>query len=327
MFNKLKITLSFIIIITLILTCTSCKNANPSNKDSELSVYFLDVEDGNSTLIITPSNKTILLDAGSKATSKGLVERIKSYGVSTIDYFILSHFDENHIGGTEAVLENFNVVCAYLPYIEENKLNIFPDYKIHYENVKSKIGEQNIKTNKVLQNIKEDDFFFLFLSPEEPMNTQSEYKNLYSTVSPSEEQVDAISAVVYFSYKDTRFIVCNDAGENQEKEILRKHQLGYYSKFFSNNPEIKLEGVDFLVLSREGGEGANSLEFLEKLKPKNAIISVSGKNSNENPKLSVLIRLQEASPLCRLYQTNVCGDIGVFVQEDGTYKTYKQNEI
>ena len=46
MFNKLKITLSFIIIITLILTCTSCKNANPSNKDSELSVAYEYVVEG-----------------------------------------------------------------------------------------------------------------------------------------------------------------------------------------------------------------------------------------------------------------------------------------
>lgn len=323
----LKKTLISIIALTFIFACASCKNANPSYVDAKVSVYFLDVHDGNATLIKTPTGKTFLIDCGGKYTSSDLVKRLKEYNVSKIDYLILSHFDDEHIGATETILDNFEVVCAYVPYIEDYSLSIFPSFVNIYDKLKTKLSDESIKTNKIFETIKEEDCILTFLSPEAPNIKNGEYKNLYSTLTPSEEQVDAISAVIYFRYKDVSFLFPHDAGTEQENKILEKDDINAYNYYFDGERKVDISEIDFLCVAREGGENASSEKFLNRLKPKNAIVSVSGYNSKGNPKLSVLLRIQSANPSCKIFRTDMCGDIAVFIDEETNYKIYKQNEL
>jgi beta-lactamase superfamily II metal-dependent hydrolase len=66
-------------------------------------VYFIDVEGGQSTLVVTPSKRTLLVDAGF-ATPPGRDARriqaaMKDAGVTAIDYLLITHFHGDHIGG------------------------------------------------------------------------------------------------------------------------------------------------------------------------------------------------------------------------------------
>lgn len=91
--NKQKIRKIFAIVILVIIVI----NIIPKN----LRIYFIDVGQGDSTLIVTPQNKTILIDGGgSKDYDVGkntLLPYLLDRGFNSIDYIIISHFDNDHV--------------------------------------------------------------------------------------------------------------------------------------------------------------------------------------------------------------------------------------
>lgn len=93
--NKDKVKFSMTIIIVLILVI----NIIPKN----LKVHFIDVGQGDSTLIVTPQNKTILIDGGGNENSEFdvgkqlLLPYLLDRKIKKIDYIIVSHFDEDHV--------------------------------------------------------------------------------------------------------------------------------------------------------------------------------------------------------------------------------------
>lgn len=68
-----------------------------------LKVYFVDVGQGDCTFIVTPRNKTILIDGGGSLTDefdvgkKTLIPYLLDRGYTTIDYIMISHFDQDHV--------------------------------------------------------------------------------------------------------------------------------------------------------------------------------------------------------------------------------------
>ena len=71
-------------------------------------IYFIDVGQGDSTLITTPSNKKILIDGGEGNTSV-LLDYLLDRRIRTIDYVMISHFDSDHCNGLIDVIERLNV--------------------------------------------------------------------------------------------------------------------------------------------------------------------------------------------------------------------------
>ena len=67
----------------------------------DLKIFFIDVGQGDSTFIVTPTNKTILIDGGGQENfdvgKKILLPYILSRGYTSIDYILISHFDTDHI--------------------------------------------------------------------------------------------------------------------------------------------------------------------------------------------------------------------------------------
>lgn len=80
-----------------------------------LKVHFIDVGQGDSTFIVTPHNKTILIDGGGSLNKnfdvgeKTLVPYILDRGYTKIDYIFVSHFDFDHVGGILSILEELKV--------------------------------------------------------------------------------------------------------------------------------------------------------------------------------------------------------------------------
>ena len=94
--RKLLIILPLLIFILCLCSC-SYKSHN-----SSFCIQFIDVGQGDATFIVTPHNKTILIDGGgSKDFDVGkntLLPYLLDRGYSSIDYLIPSHFDNDHIG-------------------------------------------------------------------------------------------------------------------------------------------------------------------------------------------------------------------------------------
>jgi len=81
-----------------------------------LTVYVLNVSQADSIFIITPGNKTILIDSGSKMkpdSSSNALAFLAKMNVTKIDYLVASHYHEDHIGGMDGIFKSFQVGGIY----------------------------------------------------------------------------------------------------------------------------------------------------------------------------------------------------------------------
>lgn len=103
-----------VIVIVLIIIICSTKIINEYIPRS-LYIYFIDVGQGDSTLIRTMYNKTILIDGGGfefgtyDVGESTLLPYLLDRRITSIDYIIISHFDSDHVKGILTVMENLKV--------------------------------------------------------------------------------------------------------------------------------------------------------------------------------------------------------------------------
>ncbi len=78
-----------------------------------LDIYWIDVEGGAATLIVTPSGQSVLMDAGWDSEDARDATRIEAAmadaGITDIDYFIASHFHGDHVGGVAALASRTSI--------------------------------------------------------------------------------------------------------------------------------------------------------------------------------------------------------------------------
>ncbi len=92
-----------------------------------LKLYFIDVEGGQATLIVTPSGQSMLVDTGWPTDTLRDAERIaaaaKRAGVGTVDYLVITHYHADHVGGMEQLASRlkFRTVITHGPTTESNK--------------------------------------------------------------------------------------------------------------------------------------------------------------------------------------------------------------
>ena len=86
-----------------------------------LKLYFIDVEGGQATLIVTPSGQSMLVDTGWPTDTLRDAERIaaaaKRAGVGTVDYLVITHYHADHVGGMEQLASRlkFRTVITHGP--------------------------------------------------------------------------------------------------------------------------------------------------------------------------------------------------------------------
>jgi competence protein ComEC len=80
---------------------------------TDLQVYFIDVEGGQSTLFVTPTGQSLLIDTGWPDNEGRDADRIlaaaKSAGMSKIDYVLLTHYHDDHSGGVPQLVDKIPV--------------------------------------------------------------------------------------------------------------------------------------------------------------------------------------------------------------------------
>jgi hypothetical protein len=90
-----------------------------------LDIYFVDVEGGQSTLVVSPSGQSLLIDAGYAGYSGRDADRIwaaaKAAGVKRIDTLLITHFHDDHVGGVANLLQRLPVTTFldYGPSVDE----------------------------------------------------------------------------------------------------------------------------------------------------------------------------------------------------------------
>lgn len=110
-----------------------------------LEIYFIDVEGGQSTLVVSPSGQSLLVDAGYAGYGGRDAERIKTAakaaGVGHIDYLLVTHYHSDHVGGVPNLLEVLKVsnVLDYGPSVDAG--GKYPD---DYAAAIKKIGSHKV---------------------------------------------------------------------------------------------------------------------------------------------------------------------------------------
>lgn len=114
---------------------------------SALTVTFLNVGKADA-IVLSTAGYTVMIDTGTASKATAVVDALNNLGVSTINELILTHFDQDHVGGAAAVLDNFSVdeVIATYESKESDEVNAY------HEAVKSHgvdVVEVRSKTERV----------------------------------------------------------------------------------------------------------------------------------------------------------------------------------
>ena len=262
--------------------------------DKNSYIYFLDVGQGDSCLIITPYKKSItMIDTGGKLPqsvadwqiknknyhiSDNTITFMHSLGLESIDNLILSHGDADHMGEAVNLVNNFN--------IKNVVFNVGPYNSLENDLIKI-LDSKKIKHIKDLKTLNIDKYQLLFL------NT-GEYDNENDN-----------SSVVYLKYNNYKFLFMGDAGIKKENDILDKY---------------KLTDIDFLKVGHHGSNTSSSEIFINSINPKNCLISVGKNNRYGHPKESVLNILKD----CKIYRTDLDGSVEIKIKNDAcSIKTSK----
>lgn len=283
-------------------------DADPNSKDGEIDdeyvgnhVCFIDVGSGDCTLIKT-EDFSLLIDCGNdgKQVKKNLFDILDSEVRNGIDYFILSHPDEEHIGNAEEILSRYNCKNLLVPFTDYEYSESYADALNSAREKGVEIKEFNYLTEIIGKNT---DLFFLY--PEHKYS--DEFNNISVAELPSEKLLDEISPVIYLKIDKARMLLCTDASYKQEDKVLRNFKSGLYDEFFGNG-KVNLYDIDLLKISGHGRSDATSEDFLQVLNPDNAIISCGAANP---PNTETLKRLYKRNGKTSLFRTDLNGNVTV----------------
>lgn len=253
---------------------SNINNSNENNNvDGSLSVHFIDVGQGD-CIYINQGEYNMLIDAGNNEDGEKLVSYLKSLNVNGFDYVIGTHPHEDHIGGMDDIINNFEIDNYYMP----DKLSTTKTF----EDVLDALDAKGLSYNAP----KIDDEFKL---------GDATFKVIYS--GDDTNDINDSSIVLKMTYGDNSFLFTGDATSNVEEIIL--------------NQDIK---SDVLKVAHHGSSYSSTTEFLDKVDPKYAIISVGTNNSYNHPASITLQKLSNRD--ITVYRTDLDGTI-IFTS-DGT---------
>ena len=218
--------------------------------DNNTYIYYIDVGQGDSILVVTPHlNKTILIDTGgivsfnenykSNIVKNKTIPFFRRIGINRVDYLFLTHGDYDHAGEASELLSNF---CVKKVFINKGNIN----------NIEKKINNKEVLTlkNFVIDSIK----------------VNSLNNNVFNN-----ENDD--STILLFNIYDYKFLFMGDASIKTEE-------------YFLNN--YILPNVDILKVGHHGSYTSTSTDFINVIKPKYSVISVGENNMYKHPNKSVL---------------------------------------
>lgn len=259
-------------------------------------VSFLDIGQGDAIYIENDTGQNILVDTGNY--NSGVLKKIKSiekcYKVK-IDYLILTHPDQDHIG------EAYNLISKDLVknIIHNGFLDINQQKESLTENdLENIIKIKNIKTQDMVFNpaLKIQGFDIQFLYP---------FTKPYIDKKGKSKNVDDndYSIVFKLTHASTSFMLTGDAPIKVEKEIIDKY---CDKKATSTCPVLK---SDILKLGHHGSKNSSGIDFLNRVDASDYIVSAGKGNKYNHPNEETLYRVYLNKKDSRIRETFLKGDI------------------
>lgn len=258
-------------VVAILLIVLLCLPLGACRDDTDcLTVYFFDVGQGDAALIRTPDGD-ILIDAGTEDSQELLCLRLEQLGVTELKLLILSHLDEDHVGGADGILSRFSV--------GEIWTNGAPPQNESARRAWDAADREDvpIRTVCAMTAARVGEAIITVLSP-------------LRTADVEAGNADSLVLTVFFG--EVGMLFAGDVDAAGEAELLDYYSAGIFD-------------CDVYKVSHHGASDASSDAFVSAISPRYAVISCGAGNSYGHPSGETLVRLKGA----RVLRTDLLGEI------------------
>ncbi len=270
-------------------------------KTGEMRIHFLDVGQGDATIVELPDGKIALIDGGTanEHSEKALMRYLYALKIDTVHYLFLTHADEDHCGGLDTVLKYMQVERAYIPLASAT---VNTEYGQFYAQL---IKEEGCEISELKNDtqIVGDGYVLACLYP-----SVYDVETAKASGTTFDENTNDYSAVLWLEYEGVSTLLMGDLPADKESVLIEGSEAGIV--------RADLMGTDVLHVGHHGSKNATSAVFLSFIQAEVAVISC-GENEYGHPSEETLSRLQAAG--VATYRTDTQGSIVVRVQTGGSY--------
>lgn len=243
-------------------------------KNDQLTVSFLNVGQGDAILIAN-GNQQVLIDAG--RNGKIVLEKlgqVMPFWDRKIEALIITHPDADHYGGVAEIVDSYKIENI----IKTTAINNSGEWMNLMEKIK----------NRQINNLTASWGSTLVF----PAGAKLQIIYPFTNVPSELKDKNDTSVVTKLVFGENEFIFTGDLSEAGEEDLL--------------NSNLDLQ-ADFLKIGHHGSKSSSSSEFLNKVKPQDAIISVGKSNSYGHPHKEVTDDLKNR--LIRIWRTDQDGNV------------------
>ncbi|MDO8471114.1 MAG: ComEC/Rec2 family competence protein [bacterium] len=247
-----------VLILSNILVWITVYQRQPSDK---LSVYFLDVGQGDAIFIDSPTHGRVLIDGGANRKVLSELGEILPFADKRIDVMMVTHPDKDHIGGLPEVVNRYEVGMFLEPGVEsENTIDDELEKRVEENNIPKLLARRGMVIN-FGDGVKLQVLFPLF------------------DQDVSNWETNNASIVARLIYRDKSFLLTGDSPVSIENVLL--------------NLDPSLLDSDVLKAGHHGSRTSTSLTYAEAVSPEYAVISAGKDNSYGHPHQDVLDILEK----------------------------------
>lgn len=245
---------------------------NTTGGDMPVEVEFLDVGQGDCTLI-SANGRHILIDAGENDQADTVIAALRKKGIKKIDIAIGTHPHSDHIGGLDAVIEEFEVGQVILPELTDEQT---PTTKT-YLDLLTVIADKGVPLKRP--------------DPPEKIDIGGGTLELRGPLAGYSD-LNNVSVTVRFVYDGISFWIAGDCSKEAENDLLKEGQV------------VK---TTVYKVSHHGSDTATTQPFLDQLAPQYCVISVGKDNSYGHPHKEISRRLDASG--ATVYRTDLNGTV------------------